>query len=154
MRLAVSLGSAAFFAAKANWRFALMGMGYFVQPLHKVISCHPTFCEPSGDGSEKIPQLPIYSEVNNMKKNNTDYLSVDEIKQIIGSDSDMKERIDSLPYNLLISDIVQFLGLCESTVYKITRSSGFPRIKVGITKFIVPRPLFLDWYFSNCFYQK
>ena len=55
MRLAVSRGSAAFFAAKANWRFALMGMGYFVQRLHKVAPLSSHVCEPSGDGSERIP---------------------------------------------------------------------------------------------------
>ena len=89
-----------------------------------------------------------------MQPGRDDFVPVDEIKKIICSDSDMKERIDALPYNPLVSDIVKFLGLCESTVYKITRSPGFPRVNIGVTKFLVPRPLFLDWYFSNCFYQK
>lgn len=31
--------------------------------------------------------------------------SIDEIKAIIGSDSDMAEKIYSMPYNLQLSDI-------------------------------------------------
>jgi len=78
---------------------------------------------------------------------------VDDIIEIIGSDSDMKEKLDSLPFNLQISDIVNFLGLCESTVYKITKQPGFPHLDTGISKLLVPRPLFLNWYFNKCFYQ-
>lgn len=49
------------------------------------------------------------------------YISADKIKEIISSDSDMKAKIDSLPYNLQLPDLIDFLGYCESTVYKMTR---------------------------------
>ena len=80
--------------------------------------------------------------------------SVDEIKTIISSDSDMAEKINSMPYNLKMEDIIDFLGFCESTTRKITNQPGFPYLNTGISKLIVPRPLFLEWYFSNCFYRK
>lgn len=79
--------------------------------------------------------------------------SIDEIKAIISSDSDMADRINSMPYNLHLEDLMDFLGFCESTTRKITQQPGFPYIKTGITKLTVPRPLFLEWYFSNCFYR-
>lgn len=79
--------------------------------------------------------------------------TIDEIKAIISSDSDMKEKINSLPYNLHLEDLIDFLGFCESTTRKITQQPGFPYIKTGITKLTVPRPMFLEWYFSNCFYR-
>lgn len=79
--------------------------------------------------------------------------TIDEIKAIISSDSDMKEKINSLPCNLHLEDLIDFLGFCESTTRKITQQPGFPYIKTGITKLTVPRPMFLEWYFSNCFYR-
>lgn len=79
--------------------------------------------------------------------------TIDDIKTIIGSDSEMAEKINSMPYNLHLEDLMDFLGFCESTTRKITHQPGFPYIKTGITKLTVPRPLFLEWYFSNCFYR-
>ena len=81
-------------------------------------------------------------------------ISIDQIKEIIGSDSNMKEKIDSLPYNLKLCDLIDFLGYCESTVYKITRQPDFPKLDTGVKKFLVPRPLFLYWYFRKCFFAK
>ena len=80
--------------------------------------------------------------------------NIDRIKAIIGSDSDMAEKINAMPYNLHLEDLIDFLGFCESTTRKITQQPGFPYVKTGISKLTVPRPLFLEWYFSNCFYRK
>ena len=80
-------------------------------------------------------------------------LSVDQIIEIIGSDSMMKEAIEQLPLNLQIKDLTGFLNLPESTVYKLTKLPDFPHIEIGIVKFLVPRPLFLDWYYGNCLYS-
>ena len=79
-------------------------------------------------------------------------MSVDQIKEIICSDSDMKETIDAMPPNLSLKHIIRFLGMPESTVYKITRQPSFPKLDVGISSFIVPRPLFLYWYYQHCFF--
>ena len=81
-------------------------------------------------------------------------LSVDEIKQIISSDTNMKEKIDAMPCNLQLSDLIDFFGFCESTVYKITQRPGFPYLDTGVKKLLVPRPLFLIWYYSNCFFRE
>ena len=80
--------------------------------------------------------------------------TVDEIKAIISSDSAMAEKINSMPYNLQLNDLMDFFNFCESTTRKITQQPGFPYIKTGITKLLVPRPLFLEWYYSNCLYRK
>lgn len=80
-------------------------------------------------------------------------ISVDQIIKIIGSDSAMKEAIQKLPLNLQIKDLTSFLNLPESTVYKLTKSPNFPHVEIGMVKFLVPRPLFLDWYYGNCCYQ-
>ena len=82
------------------------------------------------------------------------YISADKIKEIISSDSDMKAKIDSLPYNLQLPDLIDFLGYCESTVYKMTRQPDFPKLETGIKKFLVPRPIFLYWYFRKCFFSE
>ena len=79
-------------------------------------------------------------------------LSVYQIIEIIRSDSVMKEAIDKLPLNLQIKDLTGFLNLPESTVYKMVKLPDFPHVTIGMVKFLVPRPLFLDWYFSNCCY--
>lgn len=79
--------------------------------------------------------------------------TIDTIKAIIASDSDMADKISALPYNLHLGDLMDFMGVCESTMRKITQQPGFPYMKIGISKFTVPRPLFLSWYFSNCFYR-
>lgn len=80
-------------------------------------------------------------------------LSIDEIKQIISSDSDMAEKLSALPLNLQFKDIHEFLGYCEPTVYKLIHLPSFPYLNTGVTKILVPRPLFLHWYFSNCIYN-
>lgn len=80
-------------------------------------------------------------------------LSVDRIIEILRSDSAMKEALDNLPLNLQIKDLIEFLNLPESTIYKMVKRPDFPHIGIGMVKFLVPRPLFLDWYFSNCCYQ-
>ncbi len=80
---------------------------------------------------------------------------VDEIIEIMSSDMKMKEKIDKLPFNLLFSDVKEFFaGVPDSTLYKMTSQPGFPRLKTGLTILIVPRSLFLDWYFHNIFYQR
>lgn len=79
-------------------------------------------------------------------------LSVEQIIQILSSDPVMKEALEALPLNLQIKDLTVFLNLPESTVYKLTKLPDFPHVEIGMVKFLVPRPLFLDWYFTNCCY--
>ena len=80
--------------------------------------------------------------------------NIDQVKAIISSDSDMAEKINAMPYNLHLEDLTEFFGFCESTTRKITQQSGFPYVRTGICKLTVPRPLLLEWYFSNCLYRK
>ncbi len=80
--------------------------------------------------------------------------NIDEIKAIISSDSDMAEKINAMPYNLHLEDLIDFLGFGESTTRNITQQPGFPVVRTGIAQLTVPRPLFVEWYFSNCHYRK
>ena len=59
--------------------------------------------------------------------------NIDEIKAIISSDSDMAEKINAMPYNLHLEDLIDFLGFCESTTRKITQQPGFPFVRTGIS---------------------
>ena len=80
--------------------------------------------------------------------------TVDEIREIIGSDSDMAQKINSMPYNMQLEDLTDFFNFCESTTRKLARQLGFPYMKTGISKILVPRLLFLEWYYTHCFYRK
>ena len=80
--------------------------------------------------------------------------TVDEIREIIGSDSEMAKKINSMPYNLQLEDLMGFFNFCESTTRKLTHQPGFPYMKTGISKILIPRPLFLEWYYTHCFYRK
>ena len=52
-----------------------------------------------------------------------------------------------MPYNLQLEDLIGFFNFCESTTRKLARQLGFPYMKTGISKILVPRPLFLEWYY-------
>ena len=52
--------------------------------------------------------------------------TVDEIREIIGSDSDMAQKINSMPYNMQLEDLIDFFIFCESTTRKLARHLGFP----------------------------
>ena len=80
--------------------------------------------------------------------------TVDEIREIIGSDSDMAQKINSMHYNMQLEDLIDFFNFCESTTRKLARQLGFPYMKTGISKILVPRLLFLEWYYTHCFYRK
>ena len=59
-----------------------------------------------------------------------------------------------MPYNLQLEDLIDFFNFCESTTPKLARQPGFPYMKTGISKILIPRPLFLEWYYTHCFLPK
>ena len=63
--------------------------------------------------------------------------TVDEIREIIGSDSEMAKKINSMPYNLQLEDLMGFFNFCESTTRKLTHQPGFPYMKTGISKILI-----------------
>lgn len=75
--------------------------------------------------------------------------NIDEIKAIISSDSDMAEKINAMPYNLHLEDLIDFLGFCESTTRKITQQPGFSlrqngHIQTHRTQTAVPAMVFFQ----------
>ena len=79
--------------------------------------------------------------------------TVDEIREIIGSDSEMAKKINSMPYNLQLEDLMGFFNFCESTTRKLTHQPGFPYMKTGISKILIPRPLFLELSLIHIFFS-
>jgi len=64
---------------------------------------------------------------------------------------EINENINNLPFNMSVSDLADFLGVCPATAYKITKDENFPKLKIpGRRLVIIPKPLFLEWYRSSC----
>jgi len=67
----------------------------------------------------------------------------------------MTEHFNSLPMNMSVGNVAEFLGVCPATAYKIAKSKGFPRLCMpGRKLVIIPKHLFLEWYKENCLAQK
>jgi len=53
----------------------------------------------------------------------------------------------SLPASLKVADIAKYLGIAPSTAYKLTKTEGFPVVKMpGIRRIVISRDKFLQWY--------
>ena len=59
---------------------------------------------------------------------------VDEIKSI-----------DDLPVCLNVSDVAKFLGVSRTVAYKLVRQPGFPSIRVGEKRIVIPKSKFIEW---------
>ena len=59
---------------------------------------------------------------------------VDEIKSI-----------DDLPVCLNVSAVAKFFGISRSVAYKLVRQPGFPSIRVGEKRIVIPRDKFKEW---------
>ena len=55
------------------------------------------------------------------------YISADKIKEIISSDSDMKAKIDSLPYNLQLPDLIEMCIRDRSCYSYVIRPVSFQK---------------------------
>jgi excisionase family DNA binding protein len=59
---------------------------------------------------------------------------VDEIKSI-----------DDLPVCLNVPDVAKYLGVSRTVAYKLVRQPGFPSIRVGEKRIVIPRDKFKEW---------
>ena len=59
---------------------------------------------------------------------------VDEIKSI-----------DDLPVCLNVPAVAKFLGVSRTVAYKLVRQPGFPSIRVGEKRIVIPRDKFKEW---------
>ena len=52
---------------------------------------------------------------------------------------------DELPVTLKVEDVARILGVGRNTAYNIIRQKGFPAVRVGEKRVVVPRDRFLQW---------
>ncbi len=50
-----------------------------------------------------------------------------------------------LPECLNVPDVAKFLGVSRSVAYKLVRQPGFPSIRVGEKRIVIPRDKFKEW---------
>lgn len=56
---------------------------------------------------------------------------------------------DELPIMLSVLQLASALGISRSGVYALTRSEGFPALKIG-SRIVVPKDKLLCWINENC----
>jgi len=60
------------------------------------------------------------------------------------------EQFNELPINMTVDDVAKFLGVSQSTAYKVVKQDSFPKLRIpGRRLVIVPKHLFLTWY-ADC----
>ncbi len=55
------------------------------------------------------------------------------------------ENLDILPITLDVTDVADVLGMSKNKAYELCHSKGFPCVKVGKRKMIIPKPAFINW---------
>ena len=56
---------------------------------------------------------------------------------------------DELPIMLSVLQLASALGISRSGAYALTRSEGFPTLKIG-SRIVVPKDKLLCWINENC----
>ena len=59
------------------------------------------------------------------------------------------KNLDDLPVCLNVSDIVNILGVSRTVAYKLVNSKGFPAIRVGEKRIVIPRDKFIEWMYKQ-----
>ncbi len=52
---------------------------------------------------------------------------------------------DDLPLSLKMQDVAAVLGVSKKVAYDLARQDGFPAVRVGEKRIIVPRDLLRQW---------
>lgn len=77
---------------------------------------------------------------------------VDNIIQMV-SDEQLKQ-IEALPTNLSVRDVAKFMGLGKTTAYKVVEQEGFPKVILpGSNRILIPKSLFIPWYYKLIGYR-
>ena len=65
----------------------------------------------------------------------------------------MKESIyksyDELPIMLNAETLAKVLGIAPSSAYELMHQVGFPTLRVGENRLVVPKQAFIDWVTAN-----
>ena len=87
------------------------------------------------------------TNLKSLKHNTTCYLLYNIVK-LRGTQNlnfDNITNIENLPLNLKVSDVARVLGISKNSAYDLCHSKGFPCIRVGKRRLIIPRPAFQKW---------
>lgn len=55
-----------------------------------------------------------------------------------------------LPFTLTVEQVGELLGISRKTAYALVKRKGFPAIKIGGKRIVVPRDLFIQWINEKC----
>ena len=56
---------------------------------------------------------------------------------------------DDLPLNLTVMQTADVLGISRASAYELIHKDGFPRIKIGDGRYIIPKYAFFKWISDN-----
>ncbi len=59
------------------------------------------------------------------------------------------KSLEELPLVLKVEQIGEILQVSRAVAYKLTRSKGFPAVRVGEKRLCIPRDRFLQWLNNN-----
>lgn len=55
------------------------------------------------------------------------------------------KNLDELPAILKVEDIQKVLRISRATAFNLTKERGFPAIRIGKKRIVIPRDRFLQW---------
>ena len=55
------------------------------------------------------------------------------------------KSLDDLPVCLNVADIAQVFRVSRSVAYRIVKQKGFPSIRVGEKRIVIPKDKFIEW---------
>jgi len=55
-----------------------------------------------------------------------------------------------LPVTLQVGEVAVVLGISRKLAYDLVKQEGFPAIKIGGKRIVVPRDLFIQWINEKC----
>ncbi len=59
------------------------------------------------------------------------------------------DSFNDLPLTLKVEQVAEILQVGRNTAYSLTRQKGFPAVRVGEKRVVIPRDRFLQWLNDN-----
>lgn len=60
------------------------------------------------------------------------------------------KNFENLPPILKVEQVAQFLGVSRKVAYALTRQKGFPAVRIGQKRLVIPRDQFIAWLNKKC----
>ncbi len=58
-------------------------------------------------------------------------------------------NFSDLPLTLKVEQVAEILQVGRNTAYRLTRQKGFPAVRVGEKRVVIPRDRFFQWLNDN-----